>query len=215
MSLRRCAIVSVVLLASWGARHQLGKPAQVITPAALTAFPRQLDAWSGRDVTIPGDLLQQTGVDDHLFRVYESGGRSESLWVGYYRSQRQGAAIHSPMNCLPGNGWQPVTTERLALPLAGAAAAPIVNKVVVRKGLERQLVLYWYQTSDRVTASEYWSKAYLVADAVRSGRTDIALVRIVSPLDPTDPDAEAKALQYSLPFAGRVLPSIRTQLFPS
>ncbi len=36
----------------------------------------------------------------------------------------------------------------------------IVNRYIVQKGLERQLVLYWYQSHGRVVASEYWSKAY-------------------------------------------------------
>ena len=210
----RAAVVSIVLVLAWGVRVKVGEPAKVPSPEPLAAFPRQLDGWVGRDVAIAGEIVQQTGVDDYLFRVYDSSGRFESLWVGYYRSQRQGAAIHSPLNCLPGNGWQPVTKERISIPLAGAAEQPVVNKVIVSKGLERQLVLYWYQTFDRVTASEYWSKAYLVADAFRSGRTDIALVRITAPIDQADADGEAKALKDTVPFAQQVLPSIRTRLFP-
>ncbi len=37
------------------------------------------------------------------------------LYVGYYASQRQGDTIHSPQNCLPGAGWQPVETRRRRL----------------------------------------------------------------------------------------------------
>jgi EpsI family protein len=89
----------------------------------------------------------------------------------------------------------------------------LINKVVVAKGLEQQLVLYWYQSLNRVTASEYWSKAYLVGDAFRSGRTDIAMVRIVIPIDIRDPQGESAAFAEALPFARAVLPAIQHQLF--
>ena len=41
-----------------------------------------------------------------------SDGRSIRLYVGYYATQRQGATIHSPLNCLPGAGWIPVELGR-------------------------------------------------------------------------------------------------------
>ena len=57
-----------------------------------------------------------------------------------------------------------------------------VNRYVIRKGLDRQLVLYWYQAHGRVVASEYWSKFFLIRDAVRLNRTDGALVRVIAPI---------------------------------
>jgi hypothetical protein len=41
------------------------------------------------------------------------------------------------------------------------------------------MVLYWYQSHGRVVASEYFSKFFLVADAIRLNRTDAALVRVI------------------------------------
>ena len=46
-----------------------------------------------------------------------------------------------------------------------------------------RLVVYWYQSHGRTVASEYWSKAYLVWDALRLNRTDGALVRVITPID--------------------------------
>ena len=54
-----------------------------------------------------------------------------------------------------------------------------VNRVVIEKGLDRQVVLYWYQSHGRVVASEYWGKIYTVVDAIRLNRTDAALVRVI------------------------------------
>ena len=47
-----------------------------------------------------------------------------------------------------------------------------MNRYVIQKGVDRQLVLYWYQSHGRVVANEYWSKFYLIRDAVRLNRTD-------------------------------------------
>ena len=41
-----------------------------------------------------------------------------------------------------------------------------INLYVLRKGLDQQLVLYWYQAHGRIVASEFWGKFYLVKDAL-------------------------------------------------
>ncbi|MGD0014201.1 MAG: exosortase C-terminal domain/associated protein EpsI, partial [Bryobacteraceae bacterium] len=51
---------------------------------------------------------------------------------------------------------------------------------------ERSVVLYWYQSRERVIASEYSAKFYLVADAIRYNRTDTALIRVVVPVTGND-----------------------------
>ena len=70
-----------------------------------------------------------------------------------------------------------------------------------------------YQTLNRVTASEYSRKFFLVADAFRTGRTDVALVRVIAPVDGRDPAGESKAMAEARPFAARVLPDVRKRLF--
>ena len=139
-------------------------------------------------------------VTDYLDRGYWVPGLNNNLmtlYIGYFRSQRTGATIHSPKNCLPGAGWNPVQSTIYQLPLADGHTVPI-NLYLLRKGLDEQLVLYWYQSHGRVVASEYWGKFYLVYDALRLNRTDAALVRISVPVDHGD---EAKAKEQALSFA--------------
>ena len=102
-------------------------------------------------------------------------GRALGLYIGYYKSQREGESIHSPLNCLPGSGWLPMSSGRMAIPVQAAADSQStgpsstieVNRYLVQKGGETMLVLYWYQSHGRVIASEYWGKIYMVLDAVR------------------------------------------------
>ena len=81
------------------------------------------------------------------------------LYVGYYASQRQGQTMHSPMNCMPGSGWEPLRRDRVKVEVQGSQEPgprfAEINYVVVQKGLDRMLVFYWYQAHGRVIASEY------------------------------------------------------------
>jgi len=157
-------------------------------------------------------MLEIVGADAYLNRLYRSGGTLAALYIGYYRSQREGDAIHSPMNCLPGAGWQAVSSERTSLVVSNSERWP-VNQVVIEKAGERQLAVYWYQTSRRVVASEYWSKFFLVSDAMTSRRTDAALVRLVTPIEQNQDADRAFSLKRVLPLARAVLPIVRSQLF--
>jgi len=157
---------------------------------SLVNLPFRIDQWAGRrEADFEPEIMALLGVDDYIIRSYRRrDGASLGLYVGYYFSQRQGDTIHSPMNCLPGAGWQPLEQGRAVIPVRTSADASSrelsadVNRVVIGKGLDRQLVFYWYQSRGRVVASEYWGKIYTVLDAVRYNRTDAALVRVVAPI---------------------------------
>jgi len=80
---------------------------------------------------------------------------------------------------------------------------------MVAKGEEKSAVLYWYQHPNRVVASEYRSKFFTVADAIRYNRTDMALVRVVVPLRGGD---EATAQKTAVEFVQAVFGTIRVYL---
>ena len=79
---------------------------------------------------------------------------------------------------------------------------------MIQKGLSRQLVLYWYQSHQRVIASEYWGRFYLMVDAARLNRTDGAMVRVITPIRGEGPDGVAAAEQLAAAFARELLPAL-------
>jgi EpsI family protein len=113
--------------------------------------------------------------------------------------------MHSPLNCLPGAGWNAIKRGHITIPLDNKSTIE-VNRIVILKGLDKQVVLYWYQSHGRVIASEYWGKIYTVLDAVRKNRTDAALVRIICPVAGTDAESEAVAELHAVEFAKAVFP---------
>ena len=169
----------------------------------LSALPYQLDRWQGSDAKpLASDVVAFLGVDDYVHRAYVSeAGVPVNLYAGYYQSQRQGDTIHSPQNCLPGAGWRPVSSTITTI--RSTRGDVPVNQYVIQKGLDQQVVLYWYQGRGRVVANEYKNKALLMWDAARLHRTNGGLVRVIVPIAP-----EIDARREAAAFAGALLPRL-------
>jgi EpsI family protein len=207
----RIGVLSVCLLI--GAAYLAGASKTERVPAreALAGFPFQLAQWTGRSQPPMADrVLEVLGVDDYIDRSYRAGpAEYAGLYVGYYASQRQGDTMHSPLNCIPGAGWEPVSKGYLTLPVTtgdGATRMITINRYVIQKGLDRQVVLYWYQSHGRVIANEYRSKVFMVFDAVRLNRTDAAMVRVIAPSTGGDAQAEIAADALATGFVKTIFP---------
>ena len=186
----------------------------------LAELPHDLGSWQFvQDGVIEPEVQDVLQADDLLNRVYArpstTGPEYGFLFVAAFRSQRNGKTPHSPKNCLPGSGWEWISSSQMQVDV-GTGTPINVNRYIVAKGEERDLVMYWYQSRDRTVASEYEAKFWVVADAIRYNRTDTALVRIVVPLDPKldNADAEAKAEAEAVDLIRASYPGL-TQLLPS
>jgi EpsI family protein len=177
--------------------------------APLSSFPREFEGWTSRDISFDEQTLDVLGPGDFMERRYSeiNGDAPIDLFIAYFPSQRAGATIHSPKNCLPGSGWFPVQADRITIDVPGHAPFP-ANRYLIAKGDARELVLYWYWAHDRALASEYAAKIYLVTDSIRMHRSDGSLIRISVPLaQHQDLDSAQKRL---LGFTGRIVPLINT-----
>lgn len=198
-------IVAAVLVAAAAAFLQAHSRNEIY-PArlALNTFPNQLGDWVGTDLSIDDETLQILGPGEFLLRSYEKQQQpTVNLFLAYFPTQRAGDTIHSPKNCLPGAGWSPVESTRIALSSPGHIPFP-ANRYVIARGESRELVLYWYWAHDRGVASEYWAKYYEVADSLKMNRSDGALVRINTAMDTGETPQAAE--QRLLPFANQIIP---------
>lgn len=210
---RHWLLLTVLLLATLGVRVRLGASPTVRLQRPLAEFPAHIARWSliGQPA-LSSDVLGVLKADDYMVRNYATPqGRQAQLFVAYYRTQHAGESMHSPKNCLPGAGWAPLQSD--LVPLAAAAGGAAVNRYVVGRDGERDLILYWYQAQGRIIASEYWGKLYLVWDAMREGRRDGAIVRVLVPMQPAE--SIAAATQEALSLANPSVPLLRGFLPPS
>ena len=199
-------VATVLLAGTWLLLHVRSNSEIIPAREALASFPRTLQGWTSSDVTITPDVLNVLGPGDFLLRDYQdSGGNVVGLFIAYFPSQRAGDAIHSPKNCLPGAGWAPVKADRITVTVPGHVPFP-ANRYLIAKGEDRQLVLYWYWAHDRIVASEYAAKFYLVTDSIRERRSDGSLIRVSTQLGKGEsPD---RAEQRLLGLASEVVPLV-------
>jgi EpsI family protein len=211
----RVLIVTGLLLAAAAAVTAANRPERPVARTSFAEFPAEIGEWSlFKGEELSADVLKILGADDYLVRLYSAPAPDKALvglYIGYWNSQRQGDTMHSPLNCLPGAGWEPVSQSMIPLPVPGnpGAKGPLANRYIVEQGLLRQYVLYWYQSRGRVVASEYWNKFYLIGDAVRLNRTDGAIVRITTDIKEA---GEAAAERQVLRFAEILIPLLPTYL---
>lgn len=176
----------------------------------LDSVPFEIGGWHGWDEHLDGRVRAKLGTADVLMREYsDASGAPIALYVSYFPQQHNGAQSHSPQNCLPGAGWQPVLARRVPYPL-GDTGKSSINEIVYEKNGRRQLVLYWFRERERIVASEYLVKLYLVWDALTRKRTDGALVRISAPIG----DSEETVRRRCLDFMRVALPRLE-EFFPS
>jgi EpsI family protein len=215
----RFAVLTATFVLAIGLIGRVTRSEPVPIRNSFATFPNQIGDWQGR-AGQPFDpkILAVLGVDEYVNLAFSKTAQLPlGLYIGYYRSQREGDTMHSPLNCLPGAGWEPESRRTLTIPVS-LSKNPIaerqditVNRYLIRKGVERQLVIYWYQSHGRFVASEYASKVYMVLDAVRTNRTDAALVRVVTPVS-DDPAGEAAAEARAVDFVKGMVPVLRDYL---
>lgn len=179
-------LLGLGLLGTWRARPAERLPLR----EPLATLPDTLAGFSLSDTSsLDRASLSVLRPDSYLLRHYDPGDPSADggtvgsaggfdLFVAYYGRQVAGSTIHSPRNCLPGNGWEP--TEHGTATIRTDRGPAEVNRYVIQgPGGRRAVVYYWYQGRGRIAANEYRVKWDLLRDGVVRRRTDEALVRLV------------------------------------
>ncbi len=178
--------VALAVLAGAAVANTLVPLPEPVTPKRIdfTHFPQQVGEWSGKPIPLEKQFADVLQLDDYLLANYvDKGGRVVNAYVAYYASQTQRLHDHSPRQCMPGGGWEIRELKPYVLPGLSFYGKPMqVNRVIIQKGEERQLVYYWFKQRDRILDKESQVKFYMVWDTLTRQRSDGALVRLVTPL---------------------------------
>jgi len=208
--------VGLLCTAAVATLYVSGRPEIIPERVRFVSFPASLGQWQGRPSLLEPQIEHALGLDDYILADYRKGKNEfVNFYVAYYASQRKGSSPHSPMVCIPGGGWQITKFDRTTYQTKTGKITLPVNRVVIARDKDRQLVYYWFVQRGRNVANEYWSKWYLFADSILKRRTDGALVRLVTPLLPNEPEYAADERIQSFieelePRLGAYLPSETT-----
>ncbi len=188
-------IITIMILATAYVSAQFLDKRVEVYPGhvSFVNFPIQLADWQGINDKLDPQVVEKLGMTDYLLANYVNKQKQAvNFYVAYYQSQRKGVSPHSPRVCIPGGGWEIADLQRLTV-----ADHPI-NRVLIKKGNQRQLVYYWFQGHGRIVANEYINKWYLFIDSIFKNRTDGALVRVVTNVAEYESlaDADARLIDF-------------------
>ncbi len=198
------AIIAAMLALTLGASKWSDSRPPDKLQKPLDSFPRQVGGWelkSSSELT-PG-VLAKLIPTAYIDRQYTRGGSQMELFIAYYDSQRAGESMHSPKNCLPGAGWEIWDYNAGNIAVRGASCP--VNKFFIQNGAARGVVLYWYQTRDRIVANEYNAKVLFVWDKITKGHTGGSIVRLTSTDRPGALEDEQEFAKLAIPAMQEIL----------
>ena len=187
-----------------------GRQPELASRKNLAEFPMSTADWVGKSNVLETDIKKVLGADEYLLVDYSSthGLPPVNFLVSYYASQTNGSGMHSPEVCIPAGGWEVSRWGQFNVDLENPTFGQLsVNRAIIQKGQSKQLVYYWFEQRGRHVTSDYWAKAYTVWDSINRGRSDGALVRVVTPIDDAGVDAADARLNDFLKFAVKELPS--------
>ncbi len=153
---------------------------------SYSEFPLEVGGWQGKTGYIEQVYIDALKLTDYIMNDYrDAGGANVNFYSAYYSSQKKGASAHSPRSCIPGGGWRISSLTQHIIPGAEVSNVPLeVNRLVIQKGESKQLVYYWFQQRGRIISNEYLMKWYLFWDSMTLHRTDGALMRLTTTLEP-------------------------------
>ncbi len=214
LSNARVTIISILLAISAVISYcYVGKVVVMPIRKPLSTFPTVIGTWKCVSRNPLGDeVREKLGVDDYVQYDYVSeDGVPVNLYVSYFERTGSGEkGYHSPKNCMPGSGWNVIHSEPLKLTVSHSRPVAVeINKMVMQKGAEKEIVFYWYQCRGRIIHSEYMEKIYLVLDSMLKSRSDGAFIRIMAPVES---GREAKTAEYLKDFTKQAITALEEHL---
>jgi len=191
-------------------RGNIGFDRPVSLRQELSHFPIDLGGWKGHDLSIPAAQLAVLRASAVLAREYTRAADPPTmLYVAYFATQREGTAMHSPLHCIPGAGWE--VEQQSVLPISLVALGSIrANKVIFANADDRMLVVYWYMEQGISERSELQGAFATLWHAIFEQRSDGCLIRVSAPVV----GSEQKTLDEELAFINKSAPLLINQFLP-
>ncbi|HIJ72478.1 MAG TPA: EpsI family protein [Candidatus Hydrogenedentes bacterium] len=176
------------------ARAAQERPAQNVLdiPASIGRYKQV-----GADQEVEEEVQRMLQTSTVLVRNYAGpDGWPLQLTIVYAGTTRR--SLHFPQVCLVGQGWE--IREQTTMPVGFSFRA---QRLVVVKGAQRQAVLYWFKTGERLTGDYFVNSWHWARNQLFSGAATSALVRLSAPIGNRDESAVFSLLED---FAAKFTP---------
>ena len=200
--------ICLILIMQATAIHLLSVPERDLPVPGLRSLPAEFGDWKAVDEqSLDQGVTDYLKPDEYILRNYANRvtGSSVNMFVAFFKSLQSNYGPHSPAVCMPGAGWLVRSSKVAPIQAPGRPEGIQVNQYVLEKGEQRILMLYWYQNNRKVWADELDGKMRLLPDLIRYRRSDLSLVRLVTPLVSTTSQDQLESCSQ---FAKAIFPSL-------
>ena len=174
-------LIAIAFVGTYALTQAAARAPSLYAIPDLETLPMQIEEWEGFHAPeLSAEDAAILGADVYVRRYYQSDLGALEVDVSYYTQRRVGASMHSPLNCLPGNGWS--VLEDRALVLDTASGPREVRELVVKRNTSVFAMTFWYQSRERVLTGETSTRLKLLGTALRGEPADVGLVRVMTPL---------------------------------
>lgn len=164
---------------------------------SLSKALKKINDWTYNGSSEMGqDIVDALELDDYINSYYSKDDKSISLYIGYYFTSKKVGAAHSPLVCFPGQGWILSENEQRILVINKGKNVNFKTMVITR-GSDKQLILYWFQAFDKTSPGTFMQKIYVFWNGFHHSREDNAFIRISVTMGDKDSD---EALRVGLEF---------------
>lgn len=176
-------------------------------PVPIHLDMSELSGWQERPGTVFGWIPHYPGSRATFARTYTKNDESLSLYVAYYRNQRQGKELITSGNLLvdiQDPVWGNIGEKALEL----RAENLRIRQALLRSPNDRLVAWEWYWVDGRWTRNPYMAKFFEAESRIMKGSDAAAVVVVFSPYE-IYPDRAAAVLKN---FVGQSLPAIAAML---
>jgi EpsI family protein len=154
----------------------------------FTRFPNNLSGWLAKEGRMESPFELTLGADDYLLVDFRrSAEQVVNVQVAYYETKQEGEMPTSRQVCASADGETVTEVTRAEIAAIGPAIPSLtVNRALVHKEGQRQLVYCWFELRGRRVANDLKVKWYRLWDALVKNRTDGALVRLATRVEPSE-----------------------------
>ena len=209
-----CAFAAILLAGAGMHAINYRLYAHPVEPLALSLsdYPRRIGDWEARAVGLDEEIETVLDLQDYWSASYGSPTRGYvSLLIGYYADEAI-AKLHQPTVCYPGAGWPVRSAERIRFPAGAPDGGGIeMNRLIVEKGEQKQMVLYWFHYPGATMADPSLSKLHYLRGFL-SGRMRRSMVKvqITAPII----GSTAETMERIEPFLDNVIAQLNVYLGP-
>ena len=200
---------TVVLLATISTLTIKHRNEIILKREFFSEYPSQIAGWQGRLYRFENGENEILKLKDYLLMNYTKSNKKINFYAGYVDSQRSGSVPHSPKACIPGGGWE-IADAKLHNIVIGQNKTIKVTRMLISKGLSKQLVYYWFHQRGRDMSNEFSMKLFLLYDAINIYRSDGAILRFTIPVYQSEADADntlEEFIRLNYPLLPRFIPN--------